>query len=267
MKLLFSNSKAVDFYIDDSPLGLTYQKIYKNLSKVPIPFKLWDNPYYRKNLTYLEMVNGLAQYAQHLSIDIDTIKCINRDQHYFNSIHKIYEDNYNGDPAWLDFHEHIHLCEYYDQPLKELVCIDYREKSGMLEKPMDPTWLLNTTTKICAGDIYVQWSELGKTPYHYWKNNESNDITRICQLAKPWLKLRPKIYIALQDLDTLKNIQCNDFSIWWEMYQTEWTAYWNIPTWTINDIFGVSIFGKTTQIDLLKTQLKNNSVPTKIDLQ
>jgi hypothetical protein len=131
---------------------------------------------------------------------------------------------------------------------------------------MDPIWLRDTTTKICAGDIYVQWSELGKTPYHYWKNNEVNDIQRMCELAKPWLKLRPKIYMALEDIDTLKNIQCKDFTIWWKTYQFDWTAHWNIHKWTIDNIFGVSVFGKTTQTDSLKKQLKNNSVPIKISL-
>jgi hypothetical protein len=266
MKLLFSNNEAIDFHIDDSPLGLMYQKIYKNLSKVPIPWRPWDNPCYKENLTYSEMVDHLVHYAQNLSIDIDTAKCINRDQDYFNSIHKIYEDNYNGNPVWLDFHEHIHLCEYYNYPPKEFLCIDYREKSGLLEKPMDPIWLLNTTTKICAGDIYVRWAELGKTPYHYWENNEPNDLQRMCQLAKPWLKLRPNIHIALKDIDTLKDIQCNNFATWWKTYQTGWTAHWNISKWTIDDIFGVSVFGKTTQTALLKKQLRNNLIPTKITL-
>lgn len=264
MKLIFSNNQQIELDIDNSPLGITYQKIYKNLSKVPIPFRPWDNPYYKKKLTYPELVEQLVQYARQVSVDIDRSKCLSRDQLYFNSIHKIYEQNYNGDSKWLDFHEHIHMCELYFKETHHLFCIDYREKSGLLEKPMDPQWLNNTQTTVRAGDIYVQWSELGKTPYGYWKNNEPNDIKRICELAKPWLKLRPKIYVALADIDRLKNKQCDEFSTWWKDYQQEWATHWNIPSWTVENIFGVSVFGKTTQIELLKEQLENMAVPVRI---
>jgi len=173
---------------------------------------------------------------------------------------------YNGDFAWLDFHEHIHMCELYFKESGYSFCIDYREKSGLLEKPMAPDWLINSQTTVQAGDVYVQWSELGKTPYHYWKNNEPNDIKRMYELAKPWLKLRPKIYVALDNMDKLKNIQCNEFAAWWKDYHDEWTRHYNISSWDIKNIFGVSVFGKTTQVELLKEQLKNNAVPVRVTL-
>jgi hypothetical protein len=266
MKLIFSNNCVIDLSIDDSPLATTYQKIYKHLSKISIPFRPWDNPYYTKNLTYTDLVEQLIKYAHGVSVPIDRSKCLAQDQMYFNSIHKIYEKNYNGNSDWLDFHEHIHMCEMYFKKTNGVFCIDYREKSGLLEKPIDQKWLINTQTTIQAGDIYVQWSELGKTPYAYWINNEPNDIKRMCELAKPWLKLRPKIYVALEDMDRLKNKQCDEFSSWWKHYQHEWTQHWNIPSWNIENIFGVSVFGKTTQLDLLKEQLKNNAVPVRVTL-
>jgi hypothetical protein len=266
MKLIFSNNQEIELAIDNSPLGITYQKIYKNLGKVLIPFRPWDNPYYTKNLTYPELVEQLVKYAQQVLVDIDRSKCLAQDQWYFNNVHKIYEQNYNGDPAWLDFHEHIHMCEMYFEKTNDLFCIDYREKAGLLEKPMNPQWLSNTQTTVKAGDVYVQWSELGKTPYHYWKNNEPNDIERMCKLAKPWLKLRPKIFVALDDMDKLKNTQRDEFSSWWKDYQQKWTEHWNIPSWNIENIFGISVFGKTTQVELLKEQLKNNAVPVRVTL-
>lgn len=266
MNLIFSNNHVVELDIDHSPLGMTYQKIYKNLSKVPIPFRPWDNPYYRENLTYTEMVDQLVMYAQRVSVDIDRSKCLSQDQQYFNYIHKIYEKNYDGNPAWLDFHEHIHLCEYYFQEIKHQLNIDYRELAGLLEKPMNPVWMANTQTTVRAGDVYTQWAELGKTPYGYWKNNEPNDIKRICELVKPWLKLRPKICVALDDEDKLKNIQCEEFESWWKDYQAAWEQHWNVSSWNIKNIFGVSVFGKTSQVESIKKQLKNNAVPVRITL-
>jgi hypothetical protein len=266
MKLIFSNDCVIDLAIDNSPLAMTYQKIYKHLSNVPIPFKPWDNPYYTTNLTYAELVEQLIKSAQQVSVAVDRSKCLTQNQLYFNSIHKIYEQNYNGNSQWLDFHEHIHMCEQYFQKPIGFFCIDYREKSGLLEKSIDQQWLNNTQTTVQAGDMFVAWSELGKTPYSYWENKEPNDIKRMCELAKPWLKLRPKIYVALNDIDALKNKQCDEFSSWWKDYHQEWTEHWNIPSWNIENIFGVSVFGKTTQLDLLKEQLKNNAVPIRIIL-
>ena len=266
MKLIFSNDRVVELDIDDSSLGTTYKKIYKHLSKIPIPYRPWDNPYYTENLTYPELIDRLTIYARQVSVDIDQSKCLQQDQQYFNSLHKIYECSYNGNPSWLDFHEHIHMCELYFKKTDHPFCIDYREKSGLLEKPMDPKWLINTQTKVRAGDIYVLWSELGKTPYAYWKNNEPNDVKRICELAKPWLKLRPKIYVALNDIDNLKNVECDAFVSWWKDYESDWTRHWNIPSWTIENIFGVSVFGKTNHFELLKALLSNDIVPVGITL-
>jgi len=266
MKLIFSDHQIVDLIIDNSPLGITYQQIYKNLSRVPIPWKFWDNLYYKEKFVYSEIVDRLSDYAQKVSIDLDRLRCLERDQEYFNYIHKIYEKNYNGDPGWLDFHEHIHICENYHQPRENLVCIDYREKSGLLEKPMNPDWLINTRTTVSAGDIYVEWSELGKTPYGYWKNQEPDDLARMCELAKPWLKLRPKIYIALEDINRLQDIERDMFEHWWEKYHADWVKHWGISQWTTENIFGVSVFGKTNQLGLLKEQLKNNVVPIRVSL-
>jgi hypothetical protein len=261
---------VIDLLLDSSnSLGDLYQKIYKNLSRLPIPWRPWDNPYYKENVNYSEMIDRLSYYAQKVSIDIDRSRCLVQDQQYFNYIHKIYEENYDGDPCWLDFHEHIHICEDYSRSNRHshTVCIDYREKAGPLEKPMDRQWLNDTQTKVSAGDIYVSWSELGKTPYTYWKNHEPNDLMRMCELAKPWVKLCPKIYIALEDTNTLENVEREVFENWWEKYHTDWAKHWGIPHWKIENMFGVCVFGKIIQVDLLKAQLKNNAVPIKISLK
>ena len=251
----------------DSPLGSTYQKIYKNLSRVPIPWRSWDNPFYEIRLSHLDLVDHLVKYGKKLSINVDQHRCLIRDQLYFNQLHKIYEKSYNGDPDWLDFHEHIHICESYSQKHKKVLCIDYREKAGLLEKPMDPDWIAETQTKVYAGDLYVRWSELGKTPYHYWKDNEPNELSRICELAKPWMKLRPKICIALEDINLLENVDQIGFKNWWSKYQEGWTTHWGLTRWTIENIFGASVFGKTLQAEQLKNYLRDDAIPVKVSLQ
>ena len=97
MKILFSNNETVELTIDNSPIGKIYQKTYRHLSQIPIPFSPWDNPYYYKDkVSYTELVDKLITYAEELSISIDRDLCLAQDQSYFNTIHKIYEDQYRG---------------------------------------------------------------------------------------------------------------------------------------------------------------------------
>jgi len=166
----------------------------------------------------------------------------------------------------LDFHEHIHLCEKINQTGVKILYIDYREKSGLLEKTFDPKWMHNATTKIQAGDVFVNWSELGKTPYTYWKNNEPNDIARMGELIKPWLKLRPKILVALEDIDLLQNVQIDKFESWWAQYKPALCKHWKIADWTMHDIFAVSVFGQVPDFQEITTLLQNNVNPVKVQL-
>jgi hypothetical protein len=265
MKILFSNNVTVDLEIDDSPVGKIYQKTYKHLSPIPIPFSLWDNRYHYKNtVEYSELVDQLILYASRISINIDKARCLAQDQDYFNAIHKIYEKKYDGSSGWLNFHEHIHMCEHYYNRSPSVLSIDYREKMGPLEKPFDRSWQSNTTTKIKAGDVFVAWSELGKTPYTYWADHEPIAMDRMCELIKPWIKLIPKIKIALEDIDRLENIKVAEFETWWEQHKGPWLQHWNLSDWTTHDIFSVNVFGRTTQLDLLLAQVENNITPTRV---
>jgi hypothetical protein len=264
MQIVFSNNEILELVLDTTPITTVYKQIYKHLRHVPIPFRDWDNPFYSDNLDHCDLVKRLIIHAGKVHVQIDQERCLAQDQNYLNYIHEIYEKNYNGNPAWLNFHEHIHLCERQYGQISKILRIDYREKSGMLEKPFDYKWLKNATTKIKAGDVFVNWAELGKTPYRYWKNREPNDMNRMQELIKPWISLKPKILIALEDIDTLKNIEIEEFESWWMQHSKALCQYWNIPSWEINDIFSVTVFGQVPNLEAMILQLKNNQKPLKV---
>lgn len=263
MQIVFSDGNAVDIMLLDTSLTAVYQKMYKHLSHIPVPFCDWDNPFYVEALTVPELVEKLIRYAGAVSVPIDRQRCLQQDQQYFNALHEIYEKHYNGNPAWLAFHEHIHLCEKFGFK-KSILRIDYREKSGPLEKTFDFAWLKNATTQIKAGDVFVSWAELGKTPYGYWRNNESGDIARMCELTKPWLTLKPTIEIALADIDTLENTDVENFQSWWSQHSKAWCGYWNIPAWSLADMYSAVVFGQVPDIESLIRQLTNNTKPTRV---
>jgi len=268
MKLIFSNNTQVDLCIKDNDLGQLYNKIYKNLRHATLRFREWDNPYYLDHITYEQLINNLEFYGHKVDVIIDRLRVQAREQLYFNQIHKIYELNYNGRLEWLDFHEHIHLCENKNdhKPRPKILDIDYREKAGMLEQPFDLNWLTESTTLIQAGDVFVTWAELGKTPYFYWRDNEPTDLERLCRLAKPWLKLRPKIKVALEDFDNLKNKELEQFNQWWTTYEADWCHHWNLKSWTVKDMFSSAVIGHVTDPGAVKLLLQNNVHPTGVSM-
>jgi hypothetical protein len=267
MKIIFNDSSVIPIELYDSIVEPDVIKIYKHLQNITIPFQKWDSPFYSKNYSYADIVDFLAQCGELIGVKVDKKQCLSNTQQYFNLLHKIYEVGYNGLSAWLDFHEHIHICENFHNQTGQLkLSIDYREKAGMLEKPFDFLWIQSAVTELKPGDVYISWAELGKSPYTYWQNNEPNDIQRICQLAKPWLTFRPKLNIALVDINSLYQKDIVNFNNWWKTYHEEWCLHWGIPQWTIENMFSHLVIGNVNDINNLTCLLKNNVFPEKVTL-
>jgi hypothetical protein len=201
-----------------------------------------------------------------LSIDVDESQLVNVNQSYLNKLHCLFEKNYNGNRAWLEFHEHIHLCERYFRPWAPVVRLNYRETSGVLEKKFNLTWLDTSSTQVRAGDVFLQWDELGKTPYDYWLDNEPNDLVRMCELCKPWLMFRPKLNIALEDFDMLENKKIKEFDSWWMNYHDDWCQHWQISKWSVKNQYSQIVIGNIVQLQEINELFKNNIHPNKISL-
>ena len=93
MQIVFSDNTSVELILEPTPLAAVYQKIYKHLGQVAVPFRDWDRPFYCNTQT--ELVEKLIFYASKVSVTVCRESCLNQDQDYFNDIHKIYENNYN----------------------------------------------------------------------------------------------------------------------------------------------------------------------------
>ena len=264
MQILFNNDFRAEISLFDTDLANIIRQMYQHLQYIKLSFRERDNPFYSYKFTYTEIVNQLVNYGKLVSVDVDTGRCLQYDQQYFNELHEIYEKKYNGVTAWLDFHEHIHLCEQYITKPPMSLILDYREKAGPLKKKFDIEWLKDSVTQVCPGDVYLRWAELGKIPYTYWENNEPNDITRMCKLAKPWNILYATVSVALEDIDLLANKNINMFNQWWVQYHDQWCKHWQIPNWPIQYQFGMIKIGKTSMVEEIKNMLQNNIYPTRV---
>jgi hypothetical protein len=266
MQIVFSDSTSVEMLLHPTALANYFQKTYKHLQYVPVPFREWDNPWYLTNLSYKDLVAKLALLAFKVGINVDVAQCLLSNQTYFNHIHTLYEQQYDGNPAWLDFHEHIHMCEKFHKADEKILHIDYREKAGPLYKPFEHDWLALGTTKLKAGDVFVEWQELGKKPYYYWHNKEPNDINRMCELAKPWINLTFAVKIALEDVDRLENIRVEEFNQWWSQYSDPWCNHYGINVYTVLDMFKAIVIGRVPEYQTVISQLTNNHTPVKVTL-
>jgi hypothetical protein len=266
MKIHFNNNTQIKIEIVPGPATVALKQIYKHLQHAPLNYKKWDNPFYHNFITINELTSDLVNYGKALGIEIDFDKCVNYNQPYYNQLHEIYETRYNGDPAWLEFHEHIHLCETHRTIQPQSGSIDYREHAGPLTRDFNPLYLSNLVNHIVPGMVYMEWAELGKIPYCYWKDSEPDNLERLCQLAKPWLKFRPKLLIATQHINLLDNVD-QRFHAWWEQYESDWCKHWNIEKWNIEHMSGVLHVGTITQLDTMLDLFKQQVPIDRVSLQ
>jgi len=256
MQIHLSNEELIFVDLLDNPIVKVYKKIYKHLQHINIPFRLWDSPFYTNN------IQNLIDAGSALGISVDADKINN--QEYLNYLHQIYEKSFDGNPDWLNFHEQVHLHEPC-RKVKSLL-IDYRELCGPLIRPFDRTWTNYLTTKSDIGDVIVSWSELGKTPYRYWLDQEPDNLNRVCELVKPWINLKPKINIIFTPGNIKEPLENTEFLNWWKQYQEPWCHHWKLKNWQMEHIEGAIPLGKISKIQFfnLEKNLKNNNYPTRV---
>jgi len=264
VQILFNNACQVEISLFETQPADAIRCMHRHLQHVDLSRRERDDPFYTYKFTYTEVVNQLVKYGKIVSVVVDSARCLQHDQQYFNELHEIYEKKYNGITDWLNFHEHIHLCErYITKPPMSLI-LDHREKAGPLNKEFQFEWLKESSTEICAGDVYLEWAELGKSPYRYWLNNEPNDLTRMCELVKPWHTLRSIIHVGLENINILENLKIDEFNSWWSIYENAWCDYWKIPSWPIEYQHAIIKIGKVSKVTEIKNMLQNNIYPTRI---
>lgn len=256
MFIIFSNNEKIKINLNDNDISKYFLKVYKHLQHLNLPFfPEYDNPFISSDIENL--TEKLINYGKKLNLDIEKNLCLQKNQDYLNLLHKIYEKNYDGNSLWLKFHELIHLCE--GEKVYNILEINYRELAGPLEKNLlNYNFILDS--EVFKGEIYTGWSELAKKPYRYWYDGEDDNLERLCELAKPWIKLRPKIMVALEDIDFLKNKDLyNGFDQWWEKYESIWCKHYGLSSYGFKDMNSIIKIGNIDNvnrcIELLKKQI------------
>ena len=250
----FESKNQIVINLLDNAATRTYTNMLKHLQHVDVPQYVFDNPY---NWNIQNAVSELEKYASRLNIALPDLPFTQRS---LNKLHQIYENGYDGTNDWLHFHESIHVIEYIklENTLENVhALINYRELGGKVEQPITQDHLDLITTDLSIGDCCIDWTELGKTPYAYWSDSEPANITRMCELAKPWLTFKPKIKILLDDVDLIP-YDISLFHTWFGKFKDQWCNHWGLPDWSDREIFGRIPIGHITDIDKFKDLLKAN---------
>jgi len=260
-----SNNIEFDIEFNSTPVAGLIKQYLKHLQHVDVPFGYYDNlTYYIQNKDHL--LNELASLGKQLNIDVDMN---NTSQAYMNELHQHYEQGFPRDknPLWLEFHDLIHIAEIIksNTPIWDDVIVNYKHLSGPLEKPFDRLYYKDGVLEIKKGTIFSAWSELGKIPLRYLDDNEPEDVKRVCSLAKPWLMVRAKFHIALNDIKLLPSLEHQQrFESWFSKYQTQWCQHWNLSDWSFEEMFKVIPIGNINNIDQFITEMKQGHKITRV---
>lgn len=244
----------------------------KHLQHLPLQFDKFakDNPYNEMFVNAVAARNELVKAASKVNVIVPETQELTQD--YLNQLHEIYEKQYDGKKQqWLEFHEMIHLNETYvvnrrlpDALLVNPIGFDWREKAGTFIKPYNRSFNKFAVTELPRGSVYLKWQELGKRPYRYWFDKEPDDIKRICELAKPWDKIKPSFYITTKDIRFDAGIDLEKFDQWFKPFKQEWCDHWGLDNWTSKEMYTVLPVGTIDDIDQLIKRLQDKQYPVKI---
>jgi hypothetical protein len=260
---------SISINLLDNPIAEHLFNVYKHLQHVELNFttNLRDNPFSKYHTNKILTYSKIAELGKKVNVDVNIEELPN--QQYLNYLHKLYEVGYVNERKWLEFHELIHVIERLNEGIgPSEIYIDHREKGGLLTTDYNNDFNKYLDDNLTRGTCYMRWQELGKHPYEYFINNEPNDLERICALAKPWVYLKPNIFIAYYDHNaTFKHIGTGgytEFNKWFAPYKDKWKKHWNVPDWNPELMFQVIPVGKINSDDMnvLESRLKQFNYPS-----
>jgi hypothetical protein len=271
LKIWFEH-EVLEINLYSNPVSEWLYSRYKHLAHLPLDFG-------KKNLFFDQCPDrsvaehAVKQSADRLGITIQDLSL--SDQSYLNYLHSVYEKNFlqsaykektSSTEDWVAFHDAVHMMEKVNTQEGQLpfVSFDHNVRAGALEKTFDRKYLKYATSQVKKNQCFVQWEELGKTPWDYFQNCEPNDIDRLCELAKPWLMLRTSFRVACDDFDLLENVDFAEFNNWFSSYQQPWCDHWRLTDWNPVEMLQVIPIGEIANVDLLINNIRNNRRPTRI---
>ena len=222
--IIFSEKTSCDYTLADNLIAEKWFAKIKHLKNIPI------DPIESKleNLSNLQEI--YEDFCKENQIKIKQFENI-KDQSVLNELHKLYEDNHDklsriNSKILYKFHQAIHSAEESGTNRKNIT-VAWGTKEGPLAEQFNCNPYYAEELK--QNNLYLRWTELGKTPLTYWQNNEPSNQTRINELCKPHTTLRAQFNICLEDFKP-KTLDQN-FVEWFAQYKDAWLKHHKIAKW------------------------------------
>jgi hypothetical protein len=248
-KLIFKDQDNqlidINYKLHDSIVAEKWFKKIKHLKNIPI-----DNN--ESNLVNLDNLKDI--YIEFCNFaKITPIYFQNIDQKLLNNLHKIYEQTHeilskkNNNSILYKFHHSIHFHESDNSQTAKEINVGW----GVKEGPLTENFYCNKyyESSIVKNNIYLPWSELGKTPLAYWENKEPNDQKRFNELAKPHITFRAKFFVATSN--NTPAVFDSKFINWFNSYKKSWFEHYKIDKWDHIDEHSAPLLAITDQKDEL----------------
>lgn len=231
IKLYFSNGekKQSFFYkLISNPVSERWIKKIKHLSRVPHSVLETTGVSFSQNIEHLH-----REFCEFTGLEYNSIDY--NEQQSLNLLHELYVSNHgklsklkNNDILYK-FHNAIHELE--KQEIRKRFYIGWGTSEGPLEERFNCNEFY--AEAFIKNNLYLPWTELGKTPLDYYNNNEPAEFNRFCELSKPHMTLRAKFMIALKDYNPPAISQ--DFQQWFAPFKTQWLEHYKIRDWRARD--------------------------------
>ena len=229
-KIIFKDNNNqeidLDYQIHDSSLAKKWFKKIKHLKNINID----DIESQQEDTSDLKKIYN--EFCELAGIQPKIFNSI--DQPLLNDLHKLYEDFHeilskkSNNSILYKFHHSIHHNENTNtNQNKKYMTIGW----GIKEGPLTEKFMCNDyyEKNLKKNNIYLPWTELGKKPLIYWKDNEPSDQKRINQLCKPHLTLRAKFFIP--HYDVFPDVFQVEFKEWFKKYEKNWLSHNNVAKW------------------------------------
>jgi hypothetical protein len=248
---IYNNNHNLFYLLEENSIATAWYKKIKHLYRVPLSdhytFKTRQMPLVGLNHMIsqdLMKLNELIKLNYPVKESYDRYDC--------NTLHDVtvstqYDYSIDVREIFHRMHRNIHSLEYSIQETTTFHSIyaGWGEKEGLLTSNFDR--LPYDLYRPCdPGTINLCWGEFGKTPWHYWKDQDLNNVEHFLKTCKPHMTFRAQFNLSILESPTQFD---SNFEQWFDSYRSVWQQQHGCDWTPLYQWGGIPLARPENQID------------------